>query len=821
LDLNSRWGEWLRVEKNVITVNHDATTGIGLIYLKASKVLKEPSYREIARKAGDLLVSGQPKHGGFPEELRLTSEGVEGVGNQGVLEDHATDRAIELLLQLFDATGKEKYQTAARKAIDFLVTAQYPSGAFPQRYPLAGNSYSRFYTINDGATSDPILRLINFYRRTGEVKYLAAAKRGGDWLLSAVLPDPTPGWAEQYDLNNEPTSARRFEPPGAGAETTYLAVGALIELYLATGDEKYLVPVPKAIKWLEALQLTPGGKCYRLYDMKTGKPLIVERDTGRCVQEVKELPKGEQQRWYMGPYFPDPPAAAAPVSVMQIWERLKSMGREKLLAQRLKRTGKLDIESGYGAFRTPEIATEEDRLALTEQVKAILDEQNPAGWWKGQRYGTEAITSSTFTRNAIKLIVYLEMSDEESARLNGSPKRSKGTPIRPMWTCGRPDPQKPGAGFPVLEQAGHVLVFAGRREAGAYNHHSQLARHRGSFHAMWSNHPHGEDGPGQRVLYAHSLDGVSWSPAVELFPPIQEVRPSEENGLVLTAMRWVVVNERLYAVAMCHANVGFENPDRTHRTDRRDREHPFRARRAHDAICRQVGPDAGTFGPVVPTGPNVPASQNPGLSIGDWQDEKVRSVGNAVREALCTPGNIPAWCPPGIRIPRGVDGGRLCEPTVYRTADGKYMMLLRDDAYSHRMYASLSADGQRWDAAVPTDIPDSPSLTTSRSLPDGTVLLIGNQMAPEFDNADRIRHYGRDPLMVAVSRDGYRFEKAFALRCGQQKWRTPRSEVHGRGGGAQYPSAVIHDGTLYVQHSMGKEDIWISSIPLSQLGLAL
>jgi len=34
LDLNSRWGEWLRVEKNVITVNHDATTGIGLIYLR-------------------------------------------------------------------------------------------------------------------------------------------------------------------------------------------------------------------------------------------------------------------------------------------------------------------------------------------------------------------------------------------------------------------------------------------------------------------------------------------------------------------------------------------------------------------------------------------------------------------------------------------------------------------------------------------------------------------------------------------------------------------------------------------------------------------
>jgi hypothetical protein len=321
------------------------------------------------------------------------------------------------------------------------------------------------------------------------------------------------------------------------------------------------------------------------------------------------------------------------------------------------------------------------------------------------------------------------------------------------------------------------------------------------------------------VLYARSRDGVSWSEAVELFPPMQEVRPSEEKGLVLTAMRWVVVDGQLYAVAMCHANAGFENRERTHRSDRRDHEHPFRARRPHDAVCRQVAPDGQTFGPLVPTGPDLPVPADPAVTIADWEDEGVRSVGTAVRAALQVPGNIPAWQPPGIRIPRAGDGGRLCEPTVYRTADGRFMMLLRDDAYSHRMYASLSADGRTWETAVPTDIPDSPGLTTSLTLPDDTVLLIGNQMAPEFDNPDEVRHYDRDPLTVAVSRDGYRFERAFALRCGQQQWRTPPAEIHGRGGGAQYPSAVIDAGTLYVQYSMGKEDIWVSSIPLSQLGL--
>jgi hypothetical protein len=82
----------------------------------------------------------------------------------------------------------------------------------------------------------------------------------------------------------------------------------------------------------------------------------------------------------------------------------------------LKHTGRLDIESGYGAFRTPEIETENDRLALTEQVKRILDEQNPAGWWRGKWYGTDAITSYTFTSNAIRIITWLEVNTDGTAR---------------------------------------------------------------------------------------------------------------------------------------------------------------------------------------------------------------------------------------------------------------------------------------------------------------------------------------------------------------------------------------------------------------------
>ena len=85
------------------------------------------------------------------------------------------------------------------------------------------------------------------------------------------------------------------------------------------------------------------------------------------------------------------------------------------------------------------------------------------------------------------------------------------------------------------------------------------------------------------------------------------------------------------------------------------------------------------------------------------------------------------------------------------------------------------------------------------------------------DGPGQRSHYGRDPLTVAVSRNGVLFTQVYALRTGKQTFRVPA--VGGRGGGAQYPSAVVHEGTLYVHYSMGKEDIWVSSAPLSDLGL--
>ena len=419
IDLTMQWGEWLPTYVNVVTINDSGTTGIGLIFLKASQVLNEPRWLSIARKAADLLVAGQLPNGGFTQELQITPTDVRGVhqlspypsaprpASRGVLENNTTDRAIELLLGMFDATAEHKYYDAARRAVDFLVLAQYPCGAFPQRYPPS-NGYDRYYTLNDGATTDSILRLISFYRRTGESKYLDAARKGGDWLLIAVLPDPTPGWAEQYNEFNQPVKARSFEPPGAGTEITLMVIEALTELYLITGDMTYIAPVEKAWTWLKSLQNNSDGRCYRLYQIASGRPIFVERKTGEVYHDIDKLPIDQRTRWYRGPFFRNHPAA--PVSTLENWQRLNAWGRKGLLAQRLEKTGSLDIESGYDAFRIPALETQADCLALVQQVDAILAEQHAKGWWRGERDGISTIKSRAFTLNTIRLLSYLQMS---------------------------------------------------------------------------------------------------------------------------------------------------------------------------------------------------------------------------------------------------------------------------------------------------------------------------------------------------------------------------------------------------------------------------
>jgi hypothetical protein len=75
----------------------------------------------------------------------------------------------------------------------------------------------------------------------------------------------------------EPMWGRKFEPPAVASWETRRAIDALLNLYLDTGDDRYLDAAGRAAAWLEASQL-PDGNWARYYELQTNRPLYMTSD---------------------------------------------------------------------------------------------------------------------------------------------------------------------------------------------------------------------------------------------------------------------------------------------------------------------------------------------------------------------------------------------------------------------------------------------------------------------------------------------------------------------------------------------------------------
>ena len=89
-----------------------------------------------------------------------------------------------------------------------------------------------------------------------EPRYLASAEKGGEFMLLSQMPEPQPGWAQQYDREMHPAWARQFEPPSITGGESQSVMRALMLLYRETGRQKYLEPLPR---W----RTTSGRSCPR------------------------------------------------------------------------------------------------------------------------------------------------------------------------------------------------------------------------------------------------------------------------------------------------------------------------------------------------------------------------------------------------------------------------------------------------------------------------------------------------------------------------------------------------------------------------------
>lgn len=317
-----------------VEIQRDGTPLVGMAYLDAYEATRDSYYLEAAKDVARALVRGQYCSGGWdyfiefdPQKRTQYPYRADGSCNAGgtprperqtTLDDNITQAAMRVLMRVDRELGFQDapIHEAARFALDSLMKAQYPNGAWPQRfsrfpepsafpvkqasYPESwsrtwpGPNYTAHYTFNDNSIVDMIDAMLEAARIYKEPRYLAAAEKGGAFILLAQMPEPQPGWAQQYDRDMHPAWARVFEPPSITGGESQSVMRALLLLYRETGHKKYLEPLSRALAYYRQSVLPnvnspsevrrrvcrSGTPCMaRFYELKTNRPLYITKGT--------------------------------------------------------------------------------------------------------------------------------------------------------------------------------------------------------------------------------------------------------------------------------------------------------------------------------------------------------------------------------------------------------------------------------------------------------------------------------------------------------------------------------------------------------------
>lgn len=320
-DLSQRWGEG-RATRDQIWIQAPGTPTVGMAYLKAYAATGDEFYLNAAKDAANALVWGQLVSGGWNNHiefnlgrlLQMLYRGEEEGHGTTSLDDGQTQAAIKFMIHMDHALlfKNEKVHKSAMTALEALLAAQFPNGAFPQGWtgpsdphPVVQASYPDYdwrtegrikeywlmYTLNDNVIGYIAETLADAWRIYKDERYLAALKGIGDFLLLAQMPDPQPAWAQQYSYDMKPIWARRFEPPAIAGHESQEAMLTLLFIYEATGDSKYLKPIPDALAYLKR-SLLPDGTLSRFYELQSNKPLymISEQREYSMTYEDADLP---------------------------------------------------------------------------------------------------------------------------------------------------------------------------------------------------------------------------------------------------------------------------------------------------------------------------------------------------------------------------------------------------------------------------------------------------------------------------------------------------------------------------------------------------
>ena len=258
----------------------------------------------------------------------------------GTIDNDATISQLRFLAKTTAAAASERsaaWKAAFLRGVEYLLTAQYPSGGWPQVFPLQGG-YHDAITYNDGAMTNVLTLLRDLAASRGEfsgpfisaalrARAAVAVERGLACILASqiTINGRRTVWGQQHDfITLAPCSARNYEMPSQAAGESAAVFTYLIAL--PDPSPAVVAAVYAAAAWFAktplhdvAFKPAPGGGGRQLlsvpgagpiwaryYEIGTDRPLFGDRDRS-IHDDVSEI-SAERRNGYG--WFGDSPKRA-------------------------------------------------------------------------------------------------------------------------------------------------------------------------------------------------------------------------------------------------------------------------------------------------------------------------------------------------------------------------------------------------------------------------------------------------------------------------------------------------------------------------------
>lgn len=299
-----------------------------------------------AVRVGENLLLYQRAVGGWPKNLEMAKTLTEAEKadlidqkeqNDSTIDNGATYTQMIYLARVSQASGQARFRDAFLKGMDYLLTAQYPNGGWPQYYPrLTG--YYKHITFNDDAMigvmtllrdiarKDAVYRFVDEPRRRNAEK---AVEKGIDCILKTQIrvQGRLTAWCAQHDeITLAPAPARAYEKVSLSGSESAGVVRFLMGI--EKPSPQVVQSIEASVAWFREVKLTgvrvveqldtsaaPGVNSYnrvliqdenadplwaRFYEIGSNRPIFCGRD-GVIKYSMAEIEAERRNgyRWYV------------------------------------------------------------------------------------------------------------------------------------------------------------------------------------------------------------------------------------------------------------------------------------------------------------------------------------------------------------------------------------------------------------------------------------------------------------------------------------------------------------------------------------------